>query len=180
MTDKVYDGTKATNPKQAIGSDKLPFHLWPETASLMGTLGLLDGMLKYGRTNWRPAGVRASIYFDAIRRHMNAWFEGEDEDPDSGLPHFAHALASLAILVDAQAAGVLNDDRMIAGGYRKLLTEMTPHVAALKERHADKDPRHFTIADSGVRTDGDPKEHLHEPDDPHIALGGKSFDEGLL
>ena len=144
--------TKATNPKDAIGCDKLPLHLWPETATVMGTLGLLDGMLKYGRSNWRSAGVRATIYIDAVRRHLNAFAEGEDidaiEDGGSGLPHLAHALACLAILVDAQAAGKLTDDRAYNGaGYRKLVEELTPHVARLKLKHADKTPKHYTVAD---------------------------------
>lgn len=138
--------TKPTNPKDAIGSGKLPIHLWPTTATAMGSLGLLDGMLKYGRSNWRASGVRASIYFDAANRHLNAWFEGEDYDPDSGLPHLAHALACLAIVVDAQAAGKLNDDRMHPGGYRSLLTDLTGHVSRLKDLHADKSPQHYTIS----------------------------------
>ena len=138
---------KATNPKDAIGSSKLPIHLWPTTASAMGSIGLLDGMLKYGRANWRASGVRASIYFDAANRHLNAWFEGEENDPDSGVPHLAHALACLAIIVDAQAAGKLNDDRQHKGGYRALINELTGHVGRLKEMHADKAPKHFTIAD---------------------------------
>lgn len=142
--------TKPTNPKDAIGSDKLPLHLWPETATALGALGLLDGAGKYGRSNFREIGVRASIYYDAARRHLNAWFEGEEADPDSSLPHLAHALACLAILVDAQAAGKLNDDRMVAGGYRKLVNELTPHVARLKALHADKSPKHYTIVDSQV------------------------------
>lgn len=140
--------TKGTNPKQAIGSDKMPFHLWPETATILGCLGLLDGALKYGRSNFRDAGVRSSIYYDAARRHLNKWFEGEDVDPDSGLPHLAHVLASVAIVVDADAAGVLNDDRMFQGGYVKLLEEMTPHVKRLKEQHANKNPHHYTIQDN--------------------------------
>lgn len=140
---------KPSNPKDLIGSNKLPLHLWPETATALGCLATLEGNLKYGRTNWRAAGVKASIYFDACKRHINAWFdEGEDNDPDSGLPHLAHALACLAIIVDAQAAGKLTDDRLIRGGYRKLVEEITPHVARLKEKHADKKPRHYTIADS--------------------------------
>jgi len=138
---------KPSNPKDAIGSSKLPVHLWPTTASAMGAIGLLDGMLKYGRSNWRASGVRASIYFDAANRHLNAWFEGEDRDPDSGVPHLAHALACLAIIVDAQAAGKLTDDRQHKGGYRSLLTELTGHVGRLKEMHADKAPKHFTIQD---------------------------------
>lgn len=140
--------TKPSNPKDAIGAGKLPLHLWPVTATALGSLGLLDGMLKYGRSNFRAIGVRASIYYDAACRHLNAWFEGEDLDPDSGLPHLAHALACLAILVDAQAAGKLNDDRMMPGGYRAFVESLTPHVARLKALHADKSPRHYTIADA--------------------------------
>ncbi len=141
-------GTKLTNPKDFVGSDKLPFHLWPETATLLGALGLLDGALKYGRSNWRVAGVRASIYYDACRRHLNKWFEGEDQDPDSGLPHLSHALACLAIIVDAQAAKKLNDDRMVKGGYIAMVDELTPNVARLKALHKDKKPRHYTIEDN--------------------------------
>lgn len=135
------------NPKDVIGSGKLPLHLWPETATVLGSLGLLDGMLKYGRSNWRFAGIRYSRYIDAIRRHANALFEGEDIDPDSGLPHEAHILATIAIIVDAKAAGKLIDDRQYPGGYRALVEEMTPHVQRLKDKHADKNPKHYTIAD---------------------------------
>ena len=142
--------TKPTNPKDAIGSNKMPVHLWPETATLLGSLALLDGALKYGRSNFRAIGVRSSIYYDAARRHLTAWFEGEDLDPDSGVPHLGHALACLAILVDAEAAGKLNDDRMAPGGYRKLIDALTPHVERLKAAHADKSPKHYTLADSAV------------------------------
>lgn len=143
--------SKPTNPKDAIGSSKLPMHLWPETASMMGSLALLDGALKYGRSNYREIGVRASIYYDAARRHLAAWMEGEDHDPDSGVPHLGHALACIAIIVDAQAAGKLNDDRNVAGGYRALVTELTPHVARLQKQHAERKPKHYTIADSEPR-----------------------------
>jgi hypothetical protein len=63
------------------------------------------------------------------------------------MPHLAHALACLAILVDADAAGKLNDDRNYPGGYRSLVEELTPLVKQIKERHADKSPKHWTIAD---------------------------------
>lgn len=143
-------GGKPTNPKDMIGSDKLPVHLWPETATALGCLGLLDGALKYGRGNFRAIGVRSSIYVDAAKRHLNAWFEGEDidaeEDGGSGLPHLAHALATIAILVDAQAAGKLTDDRNFPGGYRALVQELTPHVKRLKDKHADKAPKHYIRA----------------------------------
>lgn len=139
---------KPSNPKDMVGSSKVPMHLWPETATVLGCMALLDGMLKYGRANWRAIGVRSSIYYDACRRHMDKWFEGEDLDQDSGLPHLAHALACIAVIVDAQAAGKLNDDRQVAGGFHALLREMQPHVERLKSLYKDKHPKHYTREDN--------------------------------
>lgn len=150
-TDLGVPQLKESNPKDAVGSSKLPLHLWPTTATAMGCVGLLEGMAKYGRTNWRAAGVRSSIYVDACKRHLDAWFEGEEVAPDSGVPHLANALACLAIIVDAQAAGMLNDDRAFNGaGYRRLVGALTPHVDRLKAAHADKQPKHYTHADDGA------------------------------
>lgn len=141
--------TKDTNPKDLIGSNKLPIHLWPETATALGSVALLNGMLKYGRTNWRVAGVRASIYYDAARRHLAAWFEGEEFDPDDGVPHLGAALACIAILVDSDAAGKLTDDRMVMGGYRDFMGKLAGHVPRLKELHKDKKPyKHYIRGDS--------------------------------
>lgn len=139
---------KPTNPKDAIGSNKVPLHLWPETATALGAMALLDGACKYGRSNYRAIGVRASIYYDAARRHLGRWFEGESIDPDSGLPHLAHVLACAAILVDAEEAGKLNDDRMIKGGYLQLLERLSEKVPEIKAKYADKNPKHYTIEDN--------------------------------
>lgn len=139
---------KESNPKDCVGSDKVPVHLWPASATILGSLGMMDGMLKYGRSNYRAIGIRDSIYHDAILRHEFARFEGEDLDPDSGLPHEAHLLACLAIIVDAKANGKLFDDRMFRGGYRQLIDEMTPHVKRLKDKYKDRSPKHFSISDN--------------------------------
>lgn len=136
--------TKDTNPKNAIATNKIPMHLWPSTATAMGSLALYHGQLMYGRNNWREAGARASVYVSACQRHLAAWFECEDHDPDSGLPHLAHALACLAILVDAQAADKLTDDRQYPGGYRKLMDELTPLVAMVNEKYnGQPEPKHY-------------------------------------
>lgn len=132
------------NPKDLVGTNKLPLHLWPTTASAMGCIALLNGALKYGRSNWRAVGVRASVYVDACQRHLAAWFEGEEAD-EEGVPHLSAALACLAIIVDCQAAGKLKDDRQFPGGHRKLIDSLTPHVKRLRELHSDKSPKHWTI-----------------------------------
>lgn len=127
---------KPTNPKDAIGSDKVPLHLFPPAASTLGSLGLLHGALKYGAWNWREAGVRMSIYLDAMQRHVAKLQEGEDADEESGLPHLAHILACAAILADAQMAGMCNDDRPPATGFLDWFTDISAHVPRLKAMHA--------------------------------------------
>lgn len=138
---------KESNPKEAIGDGKLPLHLWPATATAYGCLGLLDGMLKYGKSNYRAIGVRASTYIDALKRHTDAFDEGEDVDPDSGLSHLSHILACAAIIVEAQIKGNLTDDRKYPTNYRKMMDDLTPHVKRLKDKHKDKNPKHYTIKD---------------------------------
>ena len=137
----------ASNPKDAIGSSKLPLHLWPASASALGCLAFLDGALKYGAHNFRAGSVRASIYYDAARRHLDAWYEGEKADPKSGLPHLAHALACIAIIVEAEVADTLIDDRAYPTRYREFVDALTPHVERLRALYADKSPKHYTIAD---------------------------------
>jgi hypothetical protein len=146
---KLDNTSKPSNPKDLIGSNKIPIHLFPTTAIIYGALALLDGALKYGRSNYRAIGVKSTIYTDAINRHTMAYLEGEDIDPDSKLPHLAHVLASAAILIDAKEAGKLTDDRMYPSNYRETIDRLTKEVKRLKDLHKDKNPRHWTIADRG-------------------------------
>jgi hypothetical protein len=127
---------------------------------MTGAVALLDGAAKYGRMNWRATPVRASIYVDAAKRHINAWLDGEDLDPDSGLPHLGHAIACIAILIDAEAAGTLIDDRNFNGAhYRKMVAALTPHVVRLQKLHGDKTPHHYTIADNAKPAAPAPDSH---------------------
>jgi len=102
---------KDTNPKDAVGVRKVPFSTIP--APVIGEIGvaMLEGARKYGRHNYRVAGVRASVYYDAALRHLMAWWEGQDIDPDSGLSHITKALACLVVLRDAMRNEKWSDDR---------------------------------------------------------------------
>ncbi len=102
---------KHTNPKDAIGISKAPISTIPGPVLMEVGLGLTEGALKYGRHNYRIAGVRASVYVDATNRHVLEWWEGTDIDPDSGLSHITKAIASLVVLRDAMIQGKLADDR---------------------------------------------------------------------
>ena len=72
---------------------------------------MLEGARKYGRHNYRVAGVRASVYYDAFFRHLGAWWEGEDIDEDSGLNHLTKAMACLVVIRDSMIRGNWIDDR---------------------------------------------------------------------
>ena len=104
---------KDTNPKDAVGIAKVSLSAVPSGPLLEAALGMMEGMLKYRRHNYRIAGVRASVYYDAAMRHLMAWWEGEDFDPDSGagLHHVSKAIAGLIVLRDAMINEKFTDDR---------------------------------------------------------------------
>lgn len=106
MTEK-----KDTNPKDGIGVKKAPLSTVPAPVVFEVGLAMLEGARKYARHNYRIAGVRASVYYDAALRHLMAWWEGEDIDPDSGLSHLVKAAACLVVLRDSMRRGNWNDDR---------------------------------------------------------------------
>ena len=102
---------KDGNPKDAVGIKKIPFSTASELVTAEVNVGMMEGARKYGRHNYRVSGVRASVYYDATRRHLSAWWEGEDIDPGSGLSHITKAICSLYVLRDAMINDMWNDDR---------------------------------------------------------------------
>lgn len=102
---------KESNPKDAVGTKKVPFSTLPTVPLAEVGLAMLEGALKYGRHNYRAIGVRTSVYYDACLRHLTAFWEGQDTDPDSGLPHIVKAIACLVVLRDSQVIGNVVDDR---------------------------------------------------------------------
>lgn len=83
---------------------KTEYHLMPVSALEKINHVLTYGANKYGEHNWRNVPNSEPRYFNAAMRHMQAWLRGEDTDPESGLPHLAHAACSLIFLIDKQLA----------------------------------------------------------------------------
>ncbi len=104
---------KDSNPKEALGIKKVPFHVIPSKPLLEVGLAMMEGGRKYGAHNYREIGVRMSTYYDAAKRHLTAWWEGEDIDPDSGIHHVVKAMASLFVVRDGMHMGNCIDDRPI-------------------------------------------------------------------
>lgn len=113
------------NPKTAIGTKKPPVSVVPPVAVFHLGQAMKDGKEKYGLMNWREKRVSSSVYFDAAMRHLMSWWDGEDRASDSGVHHLAHAMACMAILLDAESIGKLNDDRPLPGNLPAFITANT-------------------------------------------------------
>lgn len=153
MKDMCGSNKKETNPKDAAATTRLDFSVWPETASAYGALAMTEGDYKYGGYNYRVVGVQASVYISALRRHIAKWQNGEDNDPVTGVPHLANALACIGVLIDAKEAGVLVDDRPPKVDMGRLLKEFELKVKHLQSIFPpNKGPGKFTEVKHGMES----------------------------
>lgn len=118
---------KDTNPKAACGDAKPGTFNTPACLAILVGHVMFLGAKKYGAFNWRKTGVRSSTYINAIQRHLDAWKEGQDVDPETQVSHLAHIAASCGVLLDAQISKVLNDDR-VKGSAALVLRVLTNHI----------------------------------------------------
>lgn len=114
-----------TNPKTRYGMAKPSMAAIPPAAMIELGAAMADGARKYGKFNWREHEVTASVYEDALMRHLMSWRDGEDVAPDSGVNHLGHIMACCAILLDAAASGKLIDDRGPPGPCPAILLSRT-------------------------------------------------------
>lgn len=136
--------TKPTNPKDAAATDRVPLGLLSPIAKAHWALAQHCGRAKYGAWNWREAGVRASIYIDAIGRHTDGYLSGETYDPADNTHHLGNIMACCAILLEAEAAGKLTDDRPPTLDMRPTYAEVQRRLADLTTKYADRNPKHWT------------------------------------
>lgn len=136
---------KPSNPKDMIGSNKVPMSLVPASAVAYCALGMMEGMLKYGMTNWRECGVSARIYVDAAHRHLAKYFNGEWADKDTKVPHLASAMACIAILIDAHECNKLTDDRPLQAPVSDTIDRLSENVKHLRELFKNEHPHHHTF-----------------------------------
>ena len=106
--------------------EMLTFHPLPEPAGLKYDdakvrMDLLDthaveqlsavltfGAKKYAAHNWR-AGISKCRLIAALLRHTFAYLRGENNDPESGLPHIAHAMCCCMFILGLEHRTDLDD-----------------------------------------------------------------------
>lgn len=135
---------RGVNPKDLFGLQKISLCKVSPIAWLHCAHAMMNGADKYGPYNWRDKPVIASIYVDASLRHVLAWFLGEEVADDSHVHHLGHAMASESILLDAQEAGVLIDDRPIISEedralFKKVMDRLSALVAQSRQERKFKE-----------------------------------------
>lgn len=142
---------KQSNPKDIVGSAKLSLTIVPDTLEICAAMGFLEGALKYGRFNWRVCGIRASIYLDALERHIAKWKNGQDYDKLTTVHHLDNAIACLGIMRDAMLYGKMEDDRPPCpnpDAMAELIDAQGATIAHLTTMFKAHNPYQFTIKDT--------------------------------
>jgi len=92
--------------KEKLRYDLIPIKSLEEIAKVFGY-----GFKKYGAHNWEK-GINFSRLYSATLRHLFAYWNGEDNDTDSGINHLSHAIVNLCMMLSLNNKW---DDRSING-----------------------------------------------------------------
>ena len=110
----VQDLTKAVaaSNTSAVKHDdgKAPMNLLSREALEQTAMVMAFGKEKYAAHNWRK-GFQWSRPLSAAMRHLMAFNDGEDKDPESGLSHLAHAACCIMFLLEFEKTHKDLDDR---------------------------------------------------------------------
>ncbi|WP_257224634.1 dATP/dGTP diphosphohydrolase domain-containing protein [Acinetobacter sp. YH12108] len=93
---------------QKFDKNKPRMSLLPKGA-LNAVIRVLEfGANKYQVDNWKHVPDAKVRYYDAMQRHIDAWWHGEQKDPETGEHHLAHAICCGMFLwwFDNQQSGV--------------------------------------------------------------------------
>lgn len=95
--DSIY-----TTPTAGIKLDtgKRRFSLLP-AGTIEETIDVLEhGAAKYPEAdNWKRVQNARTRYYDALMRHIGAWWSGEKTDAETGKHHLAHAICCAMFLI---------------------------------------------------------------------------------
>lgn len=105
-----YSKSVAKGTAVKFDTDKLPLNLLSTEAMNQTAAVLKFGAQKYAEHNWRN-GFTWGRPLAAAMRHLTAFNDGEDKDPESGLSHLAHAACCIMFLLEFEKTHPELDDR---------------------------------------------------------------------
>lgn len=102
--------TKIDGGGLRFNTGKVPIHLVPPSLVLAVASVLGYGANKYAERNWER-GMKWSVPYASLMRHLLAWQNGEEVDAESGLPHLHHVACNIAMLIEFMETYKEGDDR---------------------------------------------------------------------
>ena len=112
---ELFFGTEATPTEgKKSDSDKPDYALLTRPMVESMIAAFMYGERKYSRGNFKGGFANVRLLAAAMR-HIMAFNDGEDLDPESGVSHLGHAQAALAMLLDNRA-----NDTSVDGRYSKV------------------------------------------------------------
>ena len=92
--------TNLNQPGVKDDANKLRYDLIP-TSAITGLAEVLTmEARKYTPNGWRNVPDGIERYYAALYRHLLAWRNGEQIDPESGLHHLKHVMINVAFLLE--------------------------------------------------------------------------------
>ena len=68
--------------------------------TLLKVIQVLEaGAVKYDVENWKSVPDARTRYYDAMNRHIEAWWGGQKRDPETNIHHLAHAVCCALFLM---------------------------------------------------------------------------------
>lgn len=136
-----------TNTPQGIKHDKeKPTAALLPGKALLKVAEVLDfGARKYSANNWRE-GIAYSRLLSAAERHCLALNDGEELDPETGLPHEAHAICELLFLLQLK----LDHRTDLDDSYKPHGPAKAPLPAGINSECYDRLHNSHLDADTGV------------------------------
>lgn len=118
----------SNNPKNIAARKRIKLALLPPAGVIHGAHACMFGAGRYGPYNWREKQIALMEYASAIKRHLDAWIDGENVSLNAeGKPEahpLGHVIAGAAIMLDAMEMGNAIDDRPRRGPAGVLLRRL--------------------------------------------------------
>lgn len=93
------------------GKLKWSYVYWPAIEPMVRVL--MFGAQKYAPDNWKK-GLPMTEIMESCLRHIFAFLQGEDRDPESGEHHLGHAMCNIMFALYMYMQRPDMDDRVIA------------------------------------------------------------------
>lgn len=100
MNQDVAVSQTATSGGRKFDGGKVRYELLPPFALEDVAKVLTYGSIKYEDENWRVVPEASRRYRGALMRHVEEYRKGNILDPETGLPHMAHAICCAMFILE--------------------------------------------------------------------------------